>query len=479
MSLSLRPLISGGNAIGAAIAVVGSVLSNLGTNTQKQSHNREELKTVEQRAEYWKRPLWWLGFSLVVVGSVADFAALGFASQALVSALGGSTTLVSNLLVARMWNKEEIYRTDLYGVASVCVGAIFYALMTPPSQTYTLVQLEGMFSRDGFLVYAAFTGFFMVALLMTIATSKLYQLRARMTEALLDPMVKKLDRVLQVQAGHIEQLQQRLHTLEHRDRALHEGSYYSTFPSMVDWKQVTQPQGRVRWRDQYVYASCAGVAGSMSVLCAGCVSKLVMMSIKSGGQNQFRASWVPYAFVFFMFAMVMVQTHLLNAALMLGDAMTVFPVFQAFWIGFSVVGGVVFYGVGAVSMVGTLFFVLGVYMLVQHGKQARGQRVAMLSPAPGSEMCRPPRHLLRSSTRGAGQPNPVAADDTASSWAGGEDGGGTRGRAATGGSGVGESTPLNAGSALVLDVVTPAAHGPETPMGDNPMFSSTPMIRSV
>ena len=43
-----------------------------------------------------------------------------------------------------------------------------------------------------------------------------------------------------------------------------------------------------------------------------------------------------------------------HSALILGDAMTVFPVFQAFWIGFSVVGGVVFYEVGAVSAVGTL-----------------------------------------------------------------------------------------------------------------------------
>ena len=470
--------INGGNAIGAVIAVVGSVMSNLGTNTQKQSHNREQLKAETARTEYWKRPLWWLGFGLVVLGSAGDFIALGFASQALVSALGGSTTLISNLLVARLWNKEDIYRTDLFGVASVCIGAIFFALMTPPSTTYTLAQLEAMFSRDGFLVYAGFTGFFMVVLLMTIATSKLYGLRARMTEALLDPLVKKLDCVLQVQAGHIEQLQQRLHAVEHRERALHEGSYYSTFPSMVDWKQVTQPQGRVRWIDQYVYASCAGVAGSMSVLCAGCVSKLVLMSVKAGGANQFRKSPMPYLLIFFMFAMVAAQTHLLNSALILGDAMTVFPVFQAFWIGFSVVGGVVFYEVGAVSAVGTLFFVLGVYLLVQHGRQARGQRVAMLSPHAPKEVRQ--RHLLRSSARGGVPINPLG-DTTASSWTGadgGDDsvGGGTGRRSSETSvhtSGLGENTPLNV---TVLDAVTPARAPDDS---EDRLFSSTPMIRSA
>jgi hypothetical protein len=37
------------------------------------------------------------------------------------------------------------------------------------------------------------------------------------------------------------------------------------------------------------------------------------------------------------------QTLYLNMALQLADVMTVFPVFQAFWISFGTIGGLVFY----------------------------------------------------------------------------------------------------------------------------------------
>lgn len=40
---------------------------------------------------------------------------------------------------------------------------------------------------------------------------------------------------------------------------------------------------------------------------------------------------------------ILIQTHLLNMATSLGDTMTVYPMFQAFWISFSVIGGIVFY----------------------------------------------------------------------------------------------------------------------------------------
>ena len=393
MSVNVADWISGGNAIGGIIAVIASAISNIGTNMQKKSHNTERARPSAEQRSYYMRPQWWIGFALVVLGSVGDFVALGFATQALVSALGGGTTLISNVLVARFWNREDLYRTDLMGVAAVIVGAVIFALTTNASQSYTLVQLEQMLERRAFLIYAVVTGIFILLLLMTIATSKLYALRARVTEALLDPLVKKLDKVLHVQQGHIVQLQKRVHELEHRGQALHEGSYYSTFPAMQSWRLVVQPQGRVRWVDQYVYVACGGVAGSMSVLCAGCVSKLVLMSVH--GQNQFHHSAIPYLFVIGMFFMIGVQTHLLNSALAIGDCMTVFPVFQVFWIGFSVLGGVVFYESGAVSLLGTAFFILGVGLLIQHGRQNRG-RISMLSPAlPRPEA----RHMLRSTNK--------------------------------------------------------------------------------
>jgi hypothetical protein len=76
------------NTIGAAIAVIASAISILGTNTQKRSHNNELLLPQHLRKPYTSRALWWLGLSGVIVGAIGDFVALGYASQALVSALG-------------------------------------------------------------------------------------------------------------------------------------------------------------------------------------------------------------------------------------------------------------------------------------------------------------------------------------------------------------------------------------------------------
>eukprot|EP00658_Telonema_sp_P-2_P033633 TRINITY_DN24644_c0_g1_i3.p1 TRINITY_DN24644_c0_g1~~TRINITY_DN24644_c0_g1_i3.p1 ORF type:complete len:196 (+),score=16.24 TRINITY_DN24644_c0_g1_i3:140-727(+) len=44
-----------------------------------------------------------------------------------------------------------------------------------------------------------------------------------------------------------------------------------------------------------------------------------------------------------MLVCVVTQTSLLNSAMMLGDMMSVFPVFESFWISFGVLGGLVFF----------------------------------------------------------------------------------------------------------------------------------------
>lgn len=96
-------------AIGAALAVVSSVVSNLGVNIQKYSHNENELKTLEERVPYIWRQRWWVGLILIISGSIGDFAAFGFAPQALVAALGGGSTLVANVFLARFFNGEVIF----------------------------------------------------------------------------------------------------------------------------------------------------------------------------------------------------------------------------------------------------------------------------------------------------------------------------------------------------------------------------------
>eukprot|EP01050_Picozoa_sp_SAG11_P045937 SAG11_NODE_23197_length_393_cov_1.054422_1_plen_90_part_01 len=66
---------------GVVLSVVSSILSNLGVNTQKLSLMREAKRASERRRAYARQPLWRFGLLLVIVGSLGDFAALGFAAQ--------------------------------------------------------------------------------------------------------------------------------------------------------------------------------------------------------------------------------------------------------------------------------------------------------------------------------------------------------------------------------------------------------------
>ena len=442
------------NTTGAVIAFVASFISVLGTNTQKNSHLKEARRPAGQRP-YWRRPQWWVGLGCVVFGAIGDFAALGFASQAMVAALGGATTLVGNVIIANKWNKEPLFKTDLAGLCFVLLGAFTFAVTTPPSANWTLAQLRARFVSAEFLSYAAVNVAVGALLLGTIASSQFYKWRTRATLAAMAPLVDKVDAVLEAQTEWIANLEARLDEMAARGSVAEVGTHtprgdggthgmggvgggrlgggsassagdrmgVSTHSLRQEVRVVSgteayallqkrlaeieaarrreaealrpvgsdgasgahQPPlrqqqsllggllgnrsgGGASWADQYVYASCAGCIGAMSVLFASCVAKLVMETLN--GNNQFTTlSPVPYVFIALMLCTITAQTHLLNEALVMGDSMSVFPVFQVFWIGFSVIGGVVFYDSGAVSLAGVVFFVVGCAFLVQHGKR--------------------------------------------------------------------------------------------------------------
>merc|ERR1712100_564517 len=95
-------------ALGAIIVIGANVASNVGTNTQKAAHIRNGKKKEEDQVAYWKLPLWWCGFVGVLSGAIGDFVALALATQSMVAALGGSTTLVANVIVSHYWHHDTI-----------------------------------------------------------------------------------------------------------------------------------------------------------------------------------------------------------------------------------------------------------------------------------------------------------------------------------------------------------------------------------
>ena len=131
------------DTIGGLLAILSAIISNFGINVQKYSHSQNE----HISSSYLSSPLWWLGLFLVMVGSVGDFAAFGFATQALVASLGGGSTIVANVIIAHFFNHEHLYNTDLIGVLFIMIGTLSVALLTEPDQTLTLAELEARFVR--------------------------------------------------------------------------------------------------------------------------------------------------------------------------------------------------------------------------------------------------------------------------------------------------------------------------------------------
>ena len=89
----------------------------------------------EQTANYCKNPCWLLGLVLSMVGAVTDLAALSFASQGVVAACGGATTLIVNNLFAKFWIGEALGGNVLYGVSFVVLGAMLLGISTPQPPT--------------------------------------------------------------------------------------------------------------------------------------------------------------------------------------------------------------------------------------------------------------------------------------------------------------------------------------------------------
>jgi len=173
--------------------MVVAVLSNLGTNAQKQAHMDNEERPLDEQRHYTRLPFWWLGFLGVLSGAIGDFVALGLASQSLVAALGGGTTLVSNVIIAHIWNKDEFFRTDAIGTFFIILGAVWFAVFTVDAPDESLEELKQHMYRPWFIIYISVQLVILLGLLSTIVTSACYEMRKDMTFAILQPMVYRLE----------------------------------------------------------------------------------------------------------------------------------------------------------------------------------------------------------------------------------------------------------------------------------------------
>ncbi|TDH70972.1 hypothetical protein CCR75_004237 [Bremia lactucae] len=371
-------------AFGASLAIVASIVSNLGVNIQKYSHSSEALQPVHKRRPYVRRPVWWIGLLLVIFGSLGDFAAFGFATQSLVAALGGGATLVANVVTAQCINKERLYMTDVGGVLFVIIGVIMIACIAEPNVEYPLPELELRFVRTPFVVYITCVGVCTVSMLATIKGSLANRLKNQVYWS--NKRQKKLLKEFELRLQRLEQrlldvevkvLQVATSSAQLPSGLIHPSAISKELRDLIDSTNAEEAQAVEEAATHgshvsYYYAICSGIVGAMTVLLAKCSAIMIALTLK--GANQFQYG-LTYMFLGGMFVSILIQTHFLNMATALGNIMTVFPIFQACWITFSVVGGAVFYQNEDIPIstidkvvyaVAILFIAIGVAFLVQH-----------------------------------------------------------------------------------------------------------------
>ena len=88
------------------------------------------------------------------------------------------------------------------------------------------------------------------------------------------------------------------------------------------------------------YAAMSGIIGAFSMLLGKCTAEMVVQTFH--GEKPFTDP-LSILIVIGLAVTIVFQTRYLNVALMLGEVMVVFPIFQVFWIVFSVLGGIIFY----------------------------------------------------------------------------------------------------------------------------------------
>ncbi|ETV81337.1 hypothetical protein H257_05884 [Aphanomyces astaci] len=269
--------------IGIGICLIGSTISNFGLNIQKYSFMLQQHLPDHERKPYNTQWRWWLGFAGVGIGSVADFAALSFAAQSIIMPIG-AFTLVCNIFFAHYWLKEKLTRNDLIGTVLICIGAVVVTIYgSHENVEYTLEILIHLYYRWDMLIY----------LIVIIAVVWV-----------LIGMLKRAELVLKKKG-----------------------------PASLEYKAVLKLH-------PLTYAGLAGVFGAQSVMFAKSSGELLKQTLR--GDNQFD-KFLTYVIIVALVITISLETHCLSLGLKYFDALYIVPVFQCFFITFSVIGGAVYF----------------------------------------------------------------------------------------------------------------------------------------
>eukprot|EP01083_Nonionella_stella_P165133 548630_1 len=314
--------------IGVVLAILANIISNLGLNFQKKAHSRRQAQkqALNNKKTSYERPIthpqannidghkssptasnskedassaqqqsnkkqgsyvcdgvWLVGLCGQVLGALLDFVALGYAPQSVVAPLGSLTLVVNVIVSVPMHNEIPSMRTILGTLCIIC-GAVTTVASSPREDSVESVSgVFDLYEHTSFLIYASITGG-----LISIGWC----------------------------------LTQYFVYLSRNKQARYTVKYYK--------------------QHRFVIAAISGTMGAQNVLFAKSVSVLVVQSIENGGRLLF-GYWETYLLLAGLVSTIYFQLRWLNSGLKRFSALYVAPIFQAFWITVSVMGGLIVY----------------------------------------------------------------------------------------------------------------------------------------
>ncbi len=242
----------------------------LGAGEQLSDGDSAGASESGKKGSLLRDPVWLLGMTSVILGSVADLLSFSMAPMSLLAPLG-AMTLVINLFTAPCFLGEALTVYDVGATIVILVGTVISLLFGSKStQTYDLDELMALYRARGFIIYA-----FAVCAVVTALVRVLWLIRRK-------------------------------------DRVQH--------------KALTPREHAI---EAFGYPFLSGVVGAHSVLFTKSTGEIVQQTI--AGNNQF-AHVLPYVFLVGLGVCLFSQVRLLNAALARADSLYVVPVYQVSWV---------------------------------------------------------------------------------------------------------------------------------------------------
>ena len=133
--------------IGAFLALAANFLCDVGVQLQKFAHVqiiKEELERQQshslpiacQQRSYVLHPLWISGFIVQGIGNLVNVLAVTYAPQTVVAPVG-CLTLIINMFLTSMMQKETVSRGTIYTTLGITFGAIMSIVFVPKPDTDT------------------------------------------------------------------------------------------------------------------------------------------------------------------------------------------------------------------------------------------------------------------------------------------------------------------------------------------------------